>query len=369
MKYFLLYLCASSASGFSAPPLSSSLTSSSSSSTGLSMSAALIVQNKGGGHGELGFQLAKKLSSNTKITSITILQDDACKDTAEPFKSYSTDLPDVKVVKASLSGDEEMTAKSIQSALNGESFDYIWDNCSKGASGTGKAVVDCAKEWNCNLLTYVSSAGCYVPTADTTFPMSEADTPVKESGQVQYENYAVEQGLPFVSFRPQYIYGPKSNKYDYVDWYFDRIVRDLPLPIPGDGSQKVSLTNSEDVASLLASVLNDEEAAVKQRIFNCGTDELLTYTEVAELCAGVVGKKANICFYDGDKFGKANFPFRLTNFYVAPTLAKEKLNWNGSSRTLKEDLSSWYYDSYKARGGETGEVKNLDKDQEITTAQ
>jgi nucleoside-diphosphate-sugar epimerase len=77
-------------------------------------------------------------------------------------------------------------------------------------------------------------------------------TPIKETaGQALYDSYAVELGLPLVSVRPQYIYGSKSNKDDYVDWYFDRLVRELPLPIPGDGTQKVSLTNSEDVASLV----------------------------------------------------------------------------------------------------------------------
>ena len=54
------------------------------------------------------------------------------------------------------------------------------------------------------------------------------------AGQVLYEKYAKESGLPFVSFRPQYIYGRKSNKFDYIDWYFDRIVRARPLPIPGE---------------------------------------------------------------------------------------------------------------------------------------
>jgi hypothetical protein len=63
-------------------------------------------------------------------------------------------------------------------------------------------------------------------------------TPVKDTaGQVLYEKYAIESGLPFVSFRPQYIYGKKSNKWDYIDWYFDRIVRGAPLPIPGELSR------------------------------------------------------------------------------------------------------------------------------------
>lgn len=43
-------------------------------------------------------------------------------------------------------------------------------------------------------------------------------TPVKETaGQVEYERHALESGIPFCSFRPQYIYGEKSNKWDYID--------------------------------------------------------------------------------------------------------------------------------------------------------
>lgn len=151
----------------------------------LSMSSALIVQNKGGGHGELGFQLAKNLQSNPKITSITILQDSACDDAKEPFASYASEIADVKIVKADLA-DESMTAADMQSLLK-QPYDYVWDNCSKGAAGAGKAVIDCAKEWESKLLTYVSSAGIYQP--DDFFPMPET-TPTKESaGQVQYENY------------------------------------------------------------------------------------------------------------------------------------------------------------------------------------
>lgn len=339
--------------------------------TALSMSSALIVQNKGGGHGELGFQLAKTLQSNSKITSITILQDDACKDDSEPFQSYATDIPDVTILKAPLSSDSSLTAESLQATLgDGSTFDYIWDNSSKKPEGAGKAICDLAKEWNTKLFTYVSSAGMYNPDASTTFPMSEASTPIKESaGQHLFDTYAGETlGLPYVSFRPQYIYGPKSNKHDYIDWFFDRLSRDLPLPIPGDGTQKVSLTNSEDVASLLASVLNDEEAAVEQRFFNCGTDQLLSYNEVAALCAAAAGKASeeeyDIFHYDSDLFGKATFPFRMTDFYVAPDMAKDKLKWEGPKHSLKDDLEAFYYESYVSRGGPTKKM-DLMKDWEI----
>ena len=338
---FLVYSGASSAFVATSPR------SSHASSSALSMSAALIVQNKGGGHGELGFQLAKNLLGNDKITSITILQDEACKETAEPFKSYSSDLPSVTVIKAPLGNDDAMTSESLKSILGDSSYEYIWDNASKGAAaGVGKAIIDSAVEWNTKLLTYVSSAGVYKPK--DVFPMPET-TPVKETaGQVQYEQYAKERNLPFVSFRPQYIYGPKSNKYDYIDWFLDRITRDLPLPIPGDGTQIVSLTHSEDVASLLASVLDSPDAAIEQCIFNCGTDQLVTYNEVAELCAQVAGKdKPDFYYYNPDEFGKGTFPFRMTDFYVSPDMAKSKLGWPGAKHSLKDDLP-WYFEGYMA---------------------
>lgn len=332
------------------------------SSTALCASA-LIVQNKGGGHGELGFQLAKVLEGNDKIDSITILQDEACKENAEPFKSYATDLPNVEVVKAPL-GDESTTAETLQGLLGGKSFDYVWDNASKNAEGAGKAVCDCAKAWNVKLLTYVSSAGIYQPGPNGPFPMPET-TPIKESaGQNKYCEYTVGLGLPLVSFRPQYIYGPKANKYDYIDWYFDRIVRGLPLPIPGDGKQLVSLTNSEDVASILAAPLMNEEAAVAQRHFNCGTDQLVSYDDVAHLCAQAAGvDQVMIEHYDAEKFGKAKFPFRMTDFYVAPDKAKEVLGWSGPTHSLQSDLPA-YFESYKARGGPEKKM-SLGEDWEI----
>jgi len=352
-------------------------------------SAALIVQNKGGGHGELGYQLALHLLEKRRdlVSSITILQDDACEDDAEePFKSYAADFPandsttNVRVVKAPLSSSssssEEFTTERLKSLLGGggddTKFEYVWDNCSKNAheGSVGKALCDlCAgNEWNAKLLCYVSSAGMYKWDHGRPMPMPES-TPVKESaGQAQYERYASsdELKLPFVAFRPQYIYGPKSNKFDYIDWYFDRIVRGLPLPIPSPGTQKVSLTNSRDVASILASPLDDVDAATRQRVFNCGTDRLYSYDDVAYLCAdaaGVARDQVRIEHYDADTYGKAKFPFRMTNFYVEPDAVKNVLGWKGPEHDLKDDLK-WYYEGYKARGGPDKQL-SLVKDWEI----
>ena len=113
-------------------------------------------------------------------------------------------------------------------------------------------------------------------------------------------------------------------------------------------------------------MLNDPEAAIQQRFFNCGTDQLVSYEEVAHICAeaaGIPKDKVMIEHYDSELFGKAKFPFRMTDFYVAPDMAKAKLGWEGPQHNLKDDLN-WYFEGYKARGGDTKQL-DLGKDWEI----
>eukprot|EP00980_Cylindrotheca_fusiformis_P002206 scaffold504_cov109-Cylindrotheca_fusiformis.AAC.12 len=268
----------------------------------------------------------------------------------EPFKSYHTDLEGIEVNFLPISSGGDFIDKHfMQNMLGGskEKFDYVFDNASKKPSGPYKALVDCAADWDTvKLYCYVSSAGMYTPDKDGPFPMPET-TPVKESsGQYQFEQYVLEKKLPLVSFRPQYIYGEKSNKFDYLDYFFEYLLKDAPVPIPGDGSQMVSLTNSKDVASLLASVLDQEEAAIEQRYFNCGTDELVSYKDVATLCAKAAGVADPKVKSTGDE--KGDFPFRATDFYVSPDMAMEHLGWSGSKNSLEEDLA-WYFEGYKKR--------------------
>ena len=164
------------------------------------------------------------LSLQQQFDSITIVQDESCKKTNEPFVSYGTDLPKVEIIYAPLSSDDDtiMNSKALTELLGDRSFSYIWDNVSKGNTGTGKAIIDyCSQPTHreqLQCLCYVSSAGIYNPPKNHgRQPLSEMSTPIKESaGQNQYDQYAITNNLPYVSFRPQYIYGPKANKFDYM---------------------------------------------------------------------------------------------------------------------------------------------------------
>ncbi|CAN0061250.1 unnamed protein product, partial [Phaeothamnion confervicola] len=109
---------------------------------------ALIVQNKGGGHGELGFHLAKILTA--KGLEVTLLQDGAGKNKAkEPFASYGDlEAKGTKVVWA------DFAVSGVGVAVpEGEAFDYDLETC--------KEVASMAAAWKCKSYVYVSSAGMY----------------------------------------------------------------------------------------------------------------------------------------------------------------------------------------------------------------
>ncbi|CAM9114792.1 unnamed protein product [Chrysoparadoxa australica] len=307
----------------------------------MSMSSALVVQNKGGGHGELGYHLALDLAA--RGIDVTLLQDSAANKSKEPFASYG-DL-EAKGVKVEW-GD---LAAGVGSALPDGPFDYVFDNFAKDVA-TCSDLAGKAKEWGVKNYVYVSSAGMYKDSDEV--PLVET-CEAKETGQRTVEKHAESLGLPWTSFRPQYIYGPKTNKRDYLDYFFDRVVWKMrPLPVPVHGDQFVSITHAADVASMLASVVGNDKAP--GQVFNCGSDRYITYNELVRQVAKVTGAEEDIekNYYDPADFDlkKGWFPFRNNHFFVSSDKAQSLLGWK-PKHNLLEDLK-WYYEGYKAAGKE-----------------
>jgi len=311
----------------------------------LYMDAALILQNKGGGHGEIGFHLAKQLSA--KGLDVHMLQAADAKMDKPPFKDYG-DLSDMGVT---IDKVDLADAEALKSALAGKSFTHVFDNFAKDVA-TVSTVAGMAKDWKVKNYAYVSSAGMY--EASVPQPMTE-DMAVKATGQRAVEQFLESEGLPYTAFRPQYIYGPKTNKRDYVDWFFHRVTRGRPCPLPGDGSQLASVSHVEDVAGMISAVVGKEAQAAGQ-VFNCGTESFVSYQQICDLVGNTVGKAAKTQGYDPKEFDlpKGAFPFRNTPFYVSPAKAVEVLGWR-STHTLAGDLP-WYYESYKAAGQDTADI-------------
>lgn len=314
---------------------------------------ALIVQNKGGGHAELGYHLALHLLEK-KGLRVTMINDSAAKTSEPPFDSYM-DLEaagvDVRWVDLAEKGRLATTlSEEIQPC------DYIFDNQNVCPEDVQKVV----STWNPKLYVYVSSGGMYLPVADG--PLLETGGVKEDNPQLQIERRAAEAGLPWVAFRPQYIYGPKTHKRDYIDWFLDRIIRRLPTPLPEDGKLTTTLTHAKDIASMLASVVGREDAA-RGQVFNCASDRTVTHQEIVAACAAALGKSPAVVLgrvtrYSPAKMkgrklpGRGKFPFRETHFAVGVQKAKDLLGWEPKHK-LRTDLP-WYVQKYVTLGKDQG---------------
>lgn len=309
---------------------------------------ALIVQNKGGGHGSIGFHLCKDLRKCHPNLEVVLLQDQ-CNRAKPPFSSY-TDLEamGVTVLETKLSSADGV---SVPAALSGMKIDYVVDNWSK-SEADASFVVNIAKQGQASQYLFISSAGMY--KGGGVMPMLETD-PVKSNNGARTVEVAVEaSGVPFTFLRPQYIYGPQSSK-RYLDYFIGRAFRKLHIPLPMSGEQLLSLTHVEDVASLISTALGNPKAM--NQVFNCGTDRYVTYKGLCQMVHAALGNAPEDCkhlYYEPKLFDKwdgteiMEFPFRRETFVVAPTKAKLQLGWQPKHR-LQEDLDAEVAD-YTARG-------------------
>ena len=261
-------------------------------------------------------------------------------------------------------GDRKDAAQ-LKEKLSGESFDAIFDNNGRELSDT-QPLVEMFKG-KIEHFVYVSSAGVYLKS--TQMPHIEGDAVDPNSrhkGKHQTEAYLNDSGIPWTSIRPVYIYGPQ-NYNDLEAWFFDRIVRNRPLPIPGNGRFITQFGHIQDLALAMASVLGNETAIGK--IYNISGDRYVTFDGVAYACAKAAGKSPEdikIVHYNPDNFdfGKRKaFPIRQQHFFADIHRAKTELNWQ-PKYDLVSGLKDSFNNDYLASGRNQSEI-DFSLDEEI----
>ncbi|KAL4558776.1 hypothetical protein LXL04_036978 [Taraxacum kok-saghyz] len=297
-----------------------------------------IVNTNSGGHAVIGFYFAKQLlSSGHDVTILTVGDESSDKMKKTPFTRFS------EIVDGggkTVWGD----VGAIGTVLEGLSFDVVLDNNGKDLDAV-RPVADWAKSAGVGQFLFISSAGIYKQTEEP--PHVEGDAVKADAGHVLVEKYLSETFENWASFRPQYMIGSGNNK-DCEEWFFDRIVRGRPVPIPGSGMQLTNISHVRDLSSMLTKAVENPTAA-SGNIFNCVSDRAVTLDGMAKLCAKAAGLPVEIVHYDPKSIGsdaKKAFPFRNMHFYAEPRAAKDILGWE-SSTNLPEDLKERYEEYVK----------------------
>jgi len=221
----------------------------------------------------------------------------------------------------------------IKEKLVYEQFDAIFDNNGRELTDT-KPLVDLFRD-RIRHFVYMSSAGVYLDSEILPYFEGDAvDPKSRHKGKLYTEAYLKqaydEIGFPFTSIRPTYIYGPQ-NYNDLEAWFFDRIVRDRPIPIPGNGKFITQLGHVEDLVSAMAAVL--DKSSILGEIYNVSDMRYVTFTGLAQACAIAAGKtpdQIKIVYYNPKNFDfgkKKAFPMRGQHFFTDVNKAMTDLDW------------------------------------------
>lgn len=268
---------------------------------------------------------------------------------------------------AQIHGDRTDAAQ-LKTLLADESFDAVFDNNGREVSDTRPL----AELLNGKVrhFVYVSSAGVYLKSAEMPHVEGDAvDPKSRHKGKFETETYLAEQQLPFTSIRPVYIYGPQ-NYNDLEAWFFDRIVRDRPIPIPGNGMHLTQMGHVDDLAAAMVAVLGNPRAV--GQIYNISGDRAVTFDGLANACAIAAGKspdEVTLVHYDPKAFdfGKRKaFPMRVQHFFTDIHKAKTALDWQPQF-DLVSGLQDAFQTDYLASGRAQTEI-DFSVDDEILNA-
>jgi nucleoside-diphosphate-sugar epimerase len=260
-------------------------------------------------------------------------------------------------------------AAQLKDKLAGESFDAVFDNNGRELSDT-QPLAEIFKD-RLQHFVYVSSAGVYLKSDQMPHVEGDrVDPKSRHKGKFETEAYLAEQGLPFTSVRPVYIYGPQ-NYNDLEAWFFDRIVRDRPIPIPGNGAHMTQLGHVKDLAAAMAAILGNPQAV--GQIYNIAGDRYVTFDGLARACAVAAGKSADavkLVHYDPKQFdfGKRKaFPMRPQHFFADIHKAVTELNWKPTFDLISGLKDSFENDYLATQRGQT--AIDFSTDDEILAAQ
>jgi nucleoside-diphosphate-sugar epimerase len=262
-----------------------------------------------------------------------------------------------------ITGDRTDAAQ-LRSALAGESFDAIFDNNGRELSDTQPLVE--LFEGKLQHFVYVSSAGVYLKSDQMPHIEGDAVDPnSRHKGKFETEDYLASRAIPFTSVRPVYIYGPQ-NYNDLEAWFFDRLVHDRPIPIPGHGAHLTQLGHCDDLAAAMVAVLGNPRAI--GQIYNISAERSVTFDGLARACAIAAGKSVEVAIvhYNPKEFdfGKRKaFPMRAQHFFTDVHKAITELDWNPQF-DLVSGLKDSFQQDYLASGRDKAE-KDFSTDEEI----
>jgi 2'-hydroxyisoflavone reductase len=190
--------------------------------------------------------------------------------------------------------------QAIKAALAGKKFDVVFDNVYDWDRGTTAGHIESTvRAAGSNLQRYVfmSSVAAYGDglnhhEGDALAPDDAPELYTRNKAMSERALFRLHQriGLPVVTLRPPFIYGP-GNPFYREAFFWDRLRAGRKIILPGDGRRLMQFVYVKDLVSMCLKAMDEPNAV--GHAFNIANARPLAQAEVVEAFAAVCRKPAN----------------------------------------------------------------------------
>jgi 2'-hydroxyisoflavone reductase len=257
---------------------------------------------------------------------------------------------------------------AVKEALSTRRFDVVFDNAYDWERGTTATQVEAAVRAagdRISLYIFMSSVAAYGDglnhkESDPLAPDYHAEPYVRHKATTERLLFRMHShsGLPVVTFRPPFVYGP-NNPFYREQFFWDRLRAGRPAVIPGDGHRLMQFAYVQDVVQAMIRAMVEPKAVGEA--FNIGDTKPLTQVEVVEKFAKAANAEATLVRIPRDVIQQTGGsvmeePYYFGEYFDLPPIT---MNIGKVTRVLKmkltpfeaglKDTYKWYTRNHKPR--------------------
>ena len=259
-------------------------------------------------------------------------------------------------------------ADSVRDALSGRRFEVVFDNVYDWERGTTAAQVEAtvrAVGDHLKRYLFLSSVAAYGDglnhkESDPLAPDSHTNPYIRHKASTERLLFRMraQRGLPVVTFRPPFVYGP-NNPFYREQFFWDRLRAGRPIIIPGDGYRLMQFVYVGDLVAAMLRAMIEPRAAGEA--FNIGDAKPVTQVELVERLAKAANTEATLARVPRDVIQQAGGnafeePYYFGHYFDLPPIT---MNTGKVSRMLKvkatpfeaglKETYRWYTRNHKPR--------------------
>jgi len=258
---------------------------------------------------------------------------------------------------------------SLREALMGRRFEVVYDNVYDWDRGTTaeqvEATVRICSSHRLSRYIFLSSVAAYGDglnhkESDPLAPESNVNPYVRDKAATERMLFRMHShsGLPVVTFRPPFVYGP-NNPFYREQFFWDRLRAGRAIVIPGDGHRLMQFVYVDDLVNAMVRAMTEPRA--EGEAFNIGDTKPLTQVEFVERLAKTANAEPVLARTPRDLIQQAGGNAMEEPYYFGEylDLAPITMNIGKVTRMLKMKLTPfeiglketyrWYVRNHKPR--------------------